>query len=146
MRPSLDEYFLEMARLVATRSTCVRRNVGCVLVDKRRRVLATGYNGVARNVPHCIDVNCAGASSASGTDLDKCHAIHAEQNAIIQCSDVDKIETAYITTSPCVACTKLFLNTGCRRLVFIEEYTNTSAKDLWKGEWIHHGPVKFFKA
>ncbi len=146
MRPQTDEYFLQMAALVATRSTCVRRSVGCVLVDRHRRVLATGYNGVAAGVAHCIDNPCAGAGASSGTELDKCDAIHAEQNAILQCNFVEKIEVAYITVSPCVTCTKLLLNTGCKKIVFIEEYADTSAKKLWKGEWIEHGPIKFFKA
>lgn len=143
LRPCKDEYFLAMAVLVAARSTCSRRSVGCVLVDSRNHVLATGYNGVASGVAHCIDTHCPGADLPSGTGLDKCEAIHAEQNAILQCKDVGVIETAYITTSPCHTCTKLLMNTGCSRIVFLKAYTDESPKELWKGEWIEHGPIKY---
>ena len=141
-RLGLDEYFLAMAALVARRSTCVRRTVGCVLVDADHHVLATGYNGVASGEAHCIDYPCAGADLPSGTGLEKCEAIHAEQNAILQCNDVRQIKTAYVTVSPCVTCTKLLMNTGCTRIVFSNEYTDTSAARLWKGEWINGGSVE----
>lgn len=145
-RPETDDYFLAMARLVSYRATCTRRAVGCILVDKHKHVLATGYNGVAAGEPHCIDVPCSGAELPSGTGLDKCEAIHAEQNAILQCSNVRDIETAYITVSPCITCTKLLMNTGCKRIVFIAAYTDESPKKLWKGEWIEHGPIKYVPA
>lgn len=131
-RPSKDEYFVVMAKLVAMRSTCLRRSVGCVFVDAKGRVLSTGYNGVPSGVPHCNEgVPCAGASAPSGESLDKCMAIHAEMNAVCQCPDIDKVETIYTTTSPCIACTKVLLNTGAKRVVFIEEYVHPEAKDLW---------------
>jgi dCMP deaminase len=82
---------------------------------------------------------CPGAESPSGTNLDGCHAIHAEQNALLQCRDVWEIETCYITTSPCVTCVKLLLNTSCQRIVFNEEYINLDAKGIWEGagrEWV----------
>lgn len=142
-RPETDDYFLAMARLVSYRGTCARRNVGCVLVDKHKHVLATGYNGVASGEPHCIDLPCSGAQLPSGTGLDKCEAIHAEQNAILQCRNVADIDTAYITVSCCITCTKLLMNTGCKRIVFIQPYTDESPKKLWKGEWINHGPIKY---
>lgn len=141
-RPSKDDYFLAMAALVSVRATCRRRRVGCVLVDKYNHVLATGYNGVAAGQPHCLDVACPGAELPSGTGLETCQAIHAEQNAILQCRDVQAIETAYITTSPCSTCTKLLMNTGCKRIVFIEGYTDTTPQSLWKGEWTEHGTVE----
>ena len=142
-RPETDEYFLSMARLVSYRATCDRRAVGCVLVDKHKHVLATGYNGVAAGEPHCIDVHCPGAKLPSGTGLDLCQAIHAEQNAILQCSNVHDIETAYVTVSPCITCTKLLMNTGCKRIVFIKPYTDESPKEIWKGEWKNHGSIKY---
>ena len=141
-RPKRYEYFLAMASLVSLRATCRRRRVGCILVDSNRHVLATGYNGVARGADHCLDHPCAGAGYESGTGLEKCEAIHAEQNALLQCKDTSKIETAYITVSPCMTCVKLLMNTGCKRIVFLEEYVNLDAKNLWKGEWIYHGPIE----
>lgn len=140
-RPDRDEYFLAMAALVSLRATCKRRRVGCVLVDSNRFVLATGYNGVARGRPHCLDEPCSGADLPSGMGLDLCQAIHAEQNAMLQCKDTQAIDTAYITVSPCVTCVKLLMNTSCKRIVFIENYTQLAAREIWKGEWIHHGPV-----
>lgn len=139
-RLSVDDYFINMARLVAMRGTCLRRRVGCVLVDSRNHVLGTGYNGVPADVPHCLDAPCAGIHYSSGLGLDKCSAIHAEQNALLQCRDVRQIATAYITCSPCHTCTKLLMNTSCKKIIFYEPYTDQSPKDLWHGEWRHHEP------
>ena len=76
---------------------------------------------------------CAGAWSPSGTNLDACQAIHAEQNALLQCRDIYQIHTAYVTASPCVTCCKLLLNTSCERIVFVEEYPHSAARELWEG-------------
>lgn len=134
MRPDKDTYFLEMAFLVAVRATCARRKVGCVIVDGDGIVLATGYNGVPSGFTHCVDVPCEAAKAASGARLDECWALHAEVNAVAFCPDVRRISTCYTTVSPCVSCTKLLLNTGCRRLVFAEEYAGASgtSKALWE--------------
>ncbi len=132
-RPHVDDYFMAMALLASTRSTCKRRKVGCILVDKHNQVLATGYNGVPKGRIHCIDSPCPGASSLTGKDLDECYAIHAEQNALLQCKDVSKIWTCYITTAPCVTCVKLFLNTQATNIVFLEPYaTSNISKMLWR--------------
>lgn len=88
-----------------------------------------------RNYPHA----CTGAFSQSGTNLDGCEAIHAEQNALLQCKDVREIHTCYCTASPCITCVKLLLNTGCQRVVFLEEYPHPAAGELWLRsgrEWI----------
>jgi len=140
-RLSKSEYFLALAVLAAQRSTCVRRKVGCVLVDKRARVLATGYNGVASGETHCSETPCSGADHRSGEGLDDCIAIHAEQNAILQCKNVDEIRTAYVTTAPCVSCTKLLLNTSCQTIVFLQSYPNSGRK-IWNRSWIKHGPIE----
>jgi len=158
-RPSRDEWAMSMAVLTAKRATCLRRAVGCVLLNGRGHVLATGYNGVAAGRPHCNQEYefkvlsrrfigqqvsgagvktgpryphaCPGSQSESGTNLDACEAIHAEQNALLQCPNVYDIHTAYVTASPCVTCTKLLLNTGCQRIVFLEEYPAPAARELW---------------
>lgn len=132
MRPDLDSYFMSMAKLVSTRGTCPRRRVGCVLINKRGHVIATGYNGVASGLVHCTESPCPGANLSSGCGLDKCQALHAEQNALLQCRDVYEIDTAYITASPCITCTKLFLNSSCNRIVFTEEYPHAEASFLWQ--------------
>ena len=131
-RPSKDEYFMVMALLVSERSTCLRRKVGAVLINKRKHVLATGYNGVASGQPHCLDIPCIGANSASGTDLDLCEAVHAEQNALLQCRNVFEIDTCYVTVSPCMTCTKLLLNTSCQTIIFEEDYVDQKARLLWE--------------
>ena len=134
-RPDRTEYFMYMAMLTATRGTCARRKVGCVMVNNRGHVMSTGYNGVHSGAPHCTDPKhaCKGAKLPSGQGLDLCGAIHAEQNALLQCPDVYKIETCYCTTAPCVTCTKLLLNTSCREIVFNETYPQAlAAKDLWE--------------
>ena len=155
MRPDKDEYFLGVANVIKTRATCIRRSVGCILVDKMGQILSTGYNGVAHGIPHCnenvalkdllgkpdSDINvlsrefyphaCPAAYAASGQQLDGCQAIHAEQNALLQCADVQAIDTCYVTASPCVTCTKLLMNTSCWRIIFIEEYAHIDAKLLW---------------
>ncbi len=122
---------MAMANLVSTRSTCRRRQVGCVLVNWRNHVLATGYNGVPSGASHCAeDAPCEGWDAPSGERLDACQAIHAEQNALIQCRDAHAIATAYVTAFPCVHCTKILLNTSCRRIVYGDEYPGGQA--LWK--------------
>jgi len=110
----------------------MRRQVGAVLVNKRKHVLATGYNGVAAGQPHCLDIPCIGAKSASGTDLELCEAVHAEQNALLQCQNVFEIDTCYVTVSPCMTCTKLLLNTSCQTIVYAEDYVDQNARKLWE--------------
>ena len=152
MRPTIDEWGLALAWVTSRRATCLRRAVGCVLVDYRGRVLATGYNGVARGQPHCNEGDpvatyrdgtktftgevcyphaCQGAHAPSGTRLDACQAIHAEQNALLQCPHPDQITRCYVTTAPCVTCVKLLLNTACERIIFSEPYAQPEAGDLW---------------
>ncbi len=141
-RLSRDEAFLSMTEVLSLRSTCIRRHVSCILTNAKGHVLATGYNGPPSGWPHCIDEPCPGAESATGTDLDLCEAIHAEQNALLQCNDTQTVYTAYCNFSPCVHCVKLLLNTSCQRIVFRDEYSHSEAKELWqkdprKREWIH---------
>ena len=93
-RLDVDDYFLNIAKLVGKRSTCRRRQVGCVLVDSQNHIVSTGYNGVIKGATHCLDVPCQGAQAPSGTDLDECFAVHAEMNALLQLRSNDVL-TAY---------------------------------------------------
>ena len=131
-RPPTDFYFLRMAYLVSERGTCARRKVGCVFVNKRNHVIATGYNGNPSGFIHCINQPCDGAKSKSGKDLDKCQAIHAEQNALLQCKDVYDIDRVYTTLEPCVHCIKLLLNTSAKQIIFGEKYVHDLARSLWE--------------
>lgn len=140
-RPTIAKTFMDIARVLAKRATCGRRQVGCVLVNERNHVIATGYNGVARGQDHCIDQPCPGVELASGQGHDVCEAIHAEQNALLQCKNVYDIDTCYTTTAPCMACTKLLMNTGCKKVIFAEGYdAHSEARELWERagrSWIH---------
>ena len=131
-RPPTDFYFLKMAKLVSERGTCARRKVGCVFVNKRNHVIATGYNGNPAGFTHCIDDPCEGADSKSGTDLDKCKAIHAEQNALLQCKNVYDIDRVYTTLEPCIHCVKLLLNTTANQIIYGEKYVHQLARKLWE--------------
>ena len=131
-RPPVDFYFLRMAFLVSERGTCARRKVGCVFVNKRNHVIATGYNGNPSGFMHCIRQPCDGAKSKRGEDLDKCQAIHAEQNALLQCKDVYDIDRVYTTLEPCVHCIKLLLNTSAKQIIFGEKYVHDLARSLWE--------------
>jgi len=140
-RPSRDAYFVQMTALVAQRATCARRQVGCVLVNEQGHVMATGYNGVCHGAVHCIDVPCPGAKFPSGQGLHLCEAIHAEQNALLQCRDINEIHTAYVTSSPCIHCVRLLCNTGVKRVVFSEVYPHAESERVARNhgiEWIHH--------
>ncbi len=132
-RPTLDEYYMRMAFLAAERATCARRKVGCVLVDKRGRVLTIGYNGVPPKFPHCTDVPCAGATAPKGASrLDLCNATHAEASALLACVDVSRVHTCYTTVSPCLTCTKMLLQTDCQRAVFAEQYDDHRPQEFWE--------------
>lgn len=135
-RPSKDSYYMEIAKVVAKRSTCYRRQVGCVLINSYGHIIATGYNGVAKGQLHCIDgysSMCSGALLPSGIGLDKCKAIHAEQNALLQCGNVQTITTCYTLTKPCTHCFKLLMNTSCNRIVYVEEYPHDLLNYGWAG-------------
>ena len=128
-RLDADHYFLSIAQLVAKRSTCRRRRVGCVLVDTQNHIVATGYNGVPSGFTHCLDVPCEGASSPSGTDLEKCLAVHAEVNAFLHLTSEDTL-TAYLSTTPCFTCAKMICNSKVRRIVATEWYPHIAVKEM----------------
>ena len=134
-RPSWNEYFLQLARQAATRSTCLRRQVGAVLV-RDKRVLATGYNGAPRGVSHCLDVGCLREQLGipSGERHELCRAIHAEQNAIIQAAVHGvAIEgaTLYCTHQPCILCAKMLINCGVREIHYVEGYPDELSQAMF---------------
>jgi dCMP deaminase len=133
-RPSWDEYFREIADKVATRSTCLRRSVGAVIV-RDRRILTTGYNGPPRGLEHCDVVGCLRQELgiASGERLDICRALHAEQNAIIQAAlhgVSTEGATIYVTHQPCFTCAKMIVNAGIVRVVCASEYPDELARGI----------------
>ena len=135
-RPSWDEYFLEVAKLVAKRSTCLRRSVGAVIV-KDKRILATGYNGAPAGLKHCSDVGCLRQKLKipSGERHELCRALHAEQNALIQASLYGisvKGSVMYATCQPCVICAKMLINAGIKEIVISSGYPDKMAMDFLK--------------
>jgi dCMP deaminase len=140
-RPSWDSYFMEIAKLVATRSTCLRRHVGAVIV-KNKRILATGYNGVPKSLPHCLDIGCLREQKGvpSGERHELCRGIHAEQNAIIQAATSGiSIEGAilYCTHHPCSLCVKMILNASIRSVFYLDGYPDELALELAKEGQLH---------
>ena len=145
-RPDVDEWYLNMTEVIKQRATCIRREVGCILVDSSGYILSTGYNSVPTGIPHCIEYPCKGAGGKSGTDLHLCQAVHAEEVALIKCKDIKAIHTCYVSTSPCEGCIRKLLNTTCQRIVFIEEYPHTTSKTIWENagrEWLNIKLEKF---
>jgi dCMP deaminase len=128
-RPHLDEYFMQIAAVVARRSTCLRNQVGAVFV-RNKRILSTGYNGAPAGLQHCDEVGCAREGVASGTRHELCRAVHAEQNAIIQAAlHGVSIEgaTLYCTHQPCILCAKVMINARIKKVVFLESYPDETA-------------------
>lgn len=123
MRATHDEYFLGMLALVASRATCARRRVAAILVDAGNHILATGYNGPPRGFAHCTDTPCAGATDPPG-QTDRCLAIHAEVNAVLQCRALQDVHTIYTSVAPCFACAKMLANTNLKRVVCLEPYAD----------------------
>lgn len=143
-RPSRIAHYAKLARMVALRGSCRRRKVGAVVTDKKGFILATGYNGRAvAGIPDCTDEGCGckGSEAKSGEDLQHCAARHAEISLISQIADVSKMYDLYITTSPCVECTKILLGTGVKNIYYWEGYIDRrKAWYYWKtyrpeGKW-----------
>lgn len=133
-RPSWDEYFMDITKRVATRSTCLRRAVGAILVHDKR-IIASGYNGGPTGLAHCLDIGCLREKLGipSGQQHELCRGIHAEQNAIIQAARYGvSIEgaTLYCTTQPCTQCTKMLINAGITEIVYAEGYPDDLAREL----------------
>lgn len=136
MRPSWDEYFMNIVELVKSRSTCLRRQVGALIV-KDKRILASGYNGAPVGCKHCDEVGCMREELKipSGQRHEICRATHAEQNAIAQAAYSGtsvKDSVLYVTTQPCVLCAKLAINAGISKIVFKGDYPDELSMELLK--------------
>ena len=129
-RPSIDEYYLAMLPLIASRATCPRRSVAAILVDVNGKLVSTGYNGVPSGMVHCVDTPCAGARDASG-DTSRCISIHAEMNALSQAQASRRMpHTIYCSTTPCFNCAKMLITSGIRRVVAASSYPDTTGVEL----------------
>ena len=148
-RPDWDSYFLLIAKVVASRSTCLRRHVGAVLV-KDRQILSTGYNGAPKGVSHCEESGCLREKLGipSGERHEFCRGSHAEINAIAQAAAAGVATqgcVVYCTHEPCVYCAKALINAGCRRVVYLYPYPDELANSILKEagvEAVHYDPAK----
>lgn len=133
-RPSWKEYFMDIASLVAKRSTCRRRQVGAIAV-RDKRILATGYNGAPTGLPHCLDMGCLREELKipSGERHELCRGLHAEQNVIIQAAyhGVSIKEAAiYCTNLPCSICSKMLINAGIRDIMYQDGYADDMTEEM----------------
>jgi len=135
-RPTIDAYFLNIAKVVATRSTCKRHWVGAVAV-KDKRILSTGYNGTPSGLKHCLDTGCLRDQLGipSGEKHEVCRGVHAEQNVIIQAAISGASlmgSTVYATHTPCQICAKMLVNAGIKRYVYLSDYDDEEFRELFK--------------
>jgi len=135
-RPTTDEYFIRFADLAATRSTCIRRQVGAVLV-REKHILSTGYNGAPANMMHCTTETCLRLKTGvkPGERHELCRGVHAEQNAIIQCAlhgVSSRGATLYVTHSPCTICAKMLINAGIVYVVVKRKYPDLDGIQMLK--------------
>lgn len=136
-RPDWDEYFMNIAKVVASRSNCMKRHVAAVIV-KDKRIISTGYNGTPRGVTNCSEGGCPRCNQfvEGGTRLDECLCSHGEENAIVQASYHGiniKDASLYTTFAPCLMCTKMIINAGIKEVVYNIDYPlNNTALSLYK--------------
>ena len=147
MRPTWDEYFMNIVDMVKTRSTCMRRQVGAIIV-RDKRILTTGYNGTPAGLKHCGEVGCLRdeLKIPSGERHELCRGIHAEQNAIIQAAVFGvsiQSSTIYVNLSPCILCTKMIINSGITRIVTKEAYNDALALKMLEESGIEYVKLNY---
>ena len=135
LRPSWHKYFMDITKLVGTRSTCIRRKVGAILV-KNKRILSSGYNGAPSGITHCNKIGCLRKqlNVPSGEKHELCRGVHAEQNAIIQAAYYGisiKNSILYCTNQPCSICAKIIINSAIKKIYFDDEYNDPMAKEMF---------------
>jgi len=126
-RISWDEYFIELTKLIAKRSSCPRKQVGAIIVNSKNRIIASGYNGAPRGMKHCFEVGC----EVDEADHDQ-RIIHAEANAIIQCGEKAEGGTLYVNVLPCRNCLNMIIQIGIKRIVYLEDYKLEETKGVCK--------------
>ena len=133
-RVSKDEYFMNIAIEVSRRSTCTRRQIGAIVVSDVGEIKSSGYNGNPRGLPHCHEIGCIRDKLGipSGTRLETCTAVHAEQNALIQAGTNARRSTMYSTIVPCPICARMILNAQVARVVYIDDYSDLAGVELLK--------------
>ncbi|MFX1503470.1 MAG: cytidine/deoxycytidylate deaminase family protein [Promethearchaeota archaeon] len=144
-RISKDKYFMKIAEVVSLRSTCIKRNVGAVLV-KNNHILSTGYNGAPSGLSHCTPDTCVRKHLKPGEKPELCRGLHAEINCIIQAAlhgtAIEGNTTLYTTTFPCMSCLKLIINAKIKRLVYREGY---NMENIVKADLIKNSNIEIIK-
>lgn len=125
-----DDYWMNIVNDVSTRSTCLRRQIGALVV-KNDVIISTGYNGAPRGFSHCLDVGCRRdkLNITSGERHEECVGVHAEQNALLQAGRDAEGATLYVNAFPCKICAKLIINAGIKRVVISGEYSDREGLD-----------------
>lgn len=133
-RPTWDEYFAKIAEDVGVRSTCSRHHFGAVIVNKKKEIVSTGYNGPVRGAPHCDTIGCIKDENniESGMGHGICPAVHAEQNALIQAGKQCLDATLYVNGFPCKICARLTVNAGIKRVVVSRDYSDEEGLKILK--------------
>jgi dCMP deaminase len=143
-RPDWDTYWMNIVEQIGKRSTCLRRNIGAVVV-KDNYIVSTGFNGAPKSLPHCSEIGCLRdeLKIPSGTRHEICRGVHAEQNAIIR-GDPLRMEgaTMYVNAKPCKICAKMIINSGIKKVVYIEFYPDNEGVKLLREAGIE---TKIFK-
>lgn len=134
VRPNWDEYFINIVEDISKRSTCLRRQVGALIV-KDNRILATGYNGAPIGCKHCLDIGCLRQqlNIPSGQRHELCRALHAEQNAFLQAARYGTAidgATLYVTAHPCCICAKMAINAGITEIIYMGDYPDELSQKL----------------
>jgi len=135
MRIAIHDYFMGITKQVAKRSTCLRRQVGAIIVNENNVILSTGYNGAPCKIEHCEVKGCIRDKKdiKSGTRQEICMAVHAEQNAIIHAAKHGTSingSTMYVSTFPCIICSKMIINAGIKTIFYDHDYSETAGYRL----------------
>lgn len=133
-RPEWDEYWMGVVEAISKRSTCLRHNIGAAVVHDKT-IVSTGFNGASRGLPHCSEIGCLRdkLKIPSGTRHEICRGVHAEQNAIIRGDPLRMVgATMYVNAKPCTICAKMIINSGIKRVVYIEYYPDNEGIELLK--------------
>lgn len=135
-RTPRDIYYMKLAYVISERSTCIRngRQIGALIVNDMNHIVSSGYNGNPRSMKHCEEIGCIRdiLQIPSGTKMEICTAVHAEQNAIIQAGPAALDATIYSTILPCNTCAKMIVNAGLKRVVYCEDYPEHMGIELMK--------------
>ena len=136
--PNWDNYFMQIAKVVSKRSNCIRRSTGAIII-KDNRIISTGYNGTPRGIQNCNENGCKRCNSdniKTGENLEECICSHAEENSIVQAAYHGvslKNATMYATNSPCIICTKMIINAGIKKVIYLKKYKfNKLVESLFK--------------